>query len=70
MSLRCTVRGQRELSRCAAPHGGCEVDALEVGDHQTRTQVLPRNLRRRDVRSLTDLIIGLSGCTPLKPLRD
>jgi hypothetical protein len=34
---------------------------LEVGDRKTRTQVLPRNLRRRDVRSLTALIIGLLG---------
>jgi hypothetical protein len=38
---------------------------LEVGDHKTRTHVLPRNLRRRDVRSLTALIIGLLGRTPL-----
>ena len=43
---------------------------LEVGNHQARTHVLPRNLRRRDVPSLTALIIGLLGRTPLKPLPD
>ena len=40
---------------------------LEVGDHSTRKQVLPSNLRRRDARSLAALIIALLGCAPLKP---
>jgi hypothetical protein len=42
---------------------------LEVGDHNSRKHVLPRNLRRRDVDSLTALIVGLLGCTALMPTR-
>jgi hypothetical protein len=43
---------------------------LEVGDHKTRRHVWPRNLRRRDVRSLTALIIGLLDRTQLNRLPD
>jgi hypothetical protein len=41
---------------------------LEVGDHKTRKHVLPRNLRRRDVRSLTALIIGLLDRSPTEEI--
>jgi len=52
------------------PHRLMVLIRVELGDRKTRTNVRPRNLRRRDARSLTALIIGLLGRTTLRSLPD
>lgn len=63
--LHCSGKAVPATVLHLSPHRHMVPIRLEVGDHKTRTHVWPRNLRRRDVRNLSALIIGLLSRTPL-----